>query len=101
MIFDSVMIAPLLKLLLSCLPKTKCPAALLLDYGSDRYEASGCKANIMSLATNRTPVFGCVAQYSRNCFTSFSIFSVPLDCRDAMELMVAAMVGLTAMDYHV
>ena len=40
----------------------KCPAALLLDSGSDRYEASECKANIMSLATNLTPEFGCVAQ---------------------------------------
>ena len=54
----------------------------------------------MSLATNITPAFGCVAQYSRNCFTSFSRFSVPLDCRDAMELVVGAMVGSTALKYH-
>ena len=100
MIFGSVMIAPFLKLSLFCLPKKQCHAALLLDYGSDRYEASECKANIMSLATNLTQAFGCVAQYSRNCFTSFSRFSVPLDCRAAMELMVAAMVGLAALEYH-
>ena len=62
MIFDSVMIAPLLKLSLFCLPKKKCPAALLLDSGSDRYEASECRANIMSLAINLSPSFGCVAQ---------------------------------------
>ena len=55
MIFDSVMIVPLLKLSLLFLPKKKCPADLLLDSGSDRYEASECKANIMSLATNLTP----------------------------------------------
>ena len=62
MIFDSVIIAPLLKLSLFCLPKKTFPAALLLDFGSDRYEASECKANIMSLATNITPAFGCIAQ---------------------------------------
>ena len=60
--FDSVMIAPLLKLSLCCFPKKKCPATLLLDSGSDRYEASECKATIMSLVTNLTPAFGCVAQ---------------------------------------
>ena len=42
--------------------KKKFPAALLLDSGSDRYEASECKANIMSRSTNLTPAFGCVAQ---------------------------------------
>ena len=62
MIFYSVMIAPLLKLSLFCLPKKKCPAALIFDSGSDRYEVSECKANIMSLATNLTPEFGCIAQ---------------------------------------
>ena len=58
----SVVIAPLLKLSLCCFPKKKCPAAQLLDSGSDRYEASECKSNIMFLATNLTLAFGCVAQ---------------------------------------
>ena len=62
MILDSVMITPLLKLSLFCFPKKKCPAALIFDSGSDRYEASECKATIMSLATNLNPVFRCVAQ---------------------------------------
>ena len=53
----------------------------------------------MSLATNLTPAFGCVAHNSRNCFTCFSRFSVPLDCHDAMELMVTAIVGSTALEY--
>ena len=78
----------------------KFPAALFLDSGSDRYDASECKANIMSLAENLTPAFGCVAQYSRNCFTYFSRFSVPLDCRDAMEVVVTAIVGSNALEYH-
>ena len=30
----------------------------------------------------------------------FFRFSVPLDCRDAMELMVAAIVGSTDLEYH-
>ena len=33
-------------------------------------------------------------------FYLFFRFSVPLDCRDAMELMVAAIVGSTALEYH-
>ena len=55
MILHSLIIAPLLKLSLFCFPKKTFPAALLLDSGSDRYEASECRANIMSLATNLTP----------------------------------------------
>ena len=56
------MIVLLLKFSLFCFPKKKCPAALLFDSGSDKHEASECTANIMSLATNITPAFGCVAQ---------------------------------------
>ena len=62
MILDSVMIAPLLKLSLFCFPKKKCLAALLFDSGSDRYDASKCRANTMSLATNINPEFGYAAQ---------------------------------------
>ena len=62
MILDSVMIDPLLKLSLFYFPKKKFPAALLFYSGSDRYDASECRANILSLATNLTPTFGCVAQ---------------------------------------
>ena len=62
MILDSVMIAPLLKLLSFCFPKYFFAAALLYDSGSDRYDASEFRANIMLLATNLTPAFGCVAQ---------------------------------------
>ena len=54
----------------------------------------------MSLATNLTPAFGWVAQYSKNCFTSSSNFFVNFDWSNAMELIVYAIVGSTAPAYH-
>ena len=54
----------------------------------------------MSLATNITPQFGWVAQYSKIVFTSSSIFYVAFDWRYAIELTVAAIVGSVALEHH-
>ena len=74
-----------------------CPA---LGLGSDRYDASEWRASIMSLAIYMMPAFECVEQKSRNCFTFSLSCCVAVDCREAMELRVAVIVGLLAREYH-
>ena len=36
----------------------------------------------------------------KKCFTSSSNLSVAFDCRDAIELIVAAIAGFVALEYH-
>ena len=99
-LFESFNTAPLLKFSSLSLVKYKCPAALLFDSGFDRYYTSECKTDTISLVTNLTPEFGCVAQQSKNYFNYSSKFSVPFDWRDAMDIIVADIVGSTDLAYH-
>jgi len=74
----------------------KFPLIRLCDPGSDKYDASECTANTMSLARYVRIIGGSVAMQSRKSFHFLNVSSVGLACLDANALSAGSNFPLIA-----